>query len=344
MKIVQLAPDEAVPPQKYGGTELVIYNQIEEMVKLGHEVYLLGPGTSKTSAKLVPIFPTALREMLGVEKYNNLRNYYKIYAASLMVNHINQIKPDVVINHADWRFLLLSHLINVPIITVMHILKDRFEDRETYFKYKDANYVSISNNQRKGMPELNWVKTIYNGIDVESFPFSAKKEDYFLFLGRTSPEKGLAEICRMIKKSSFKLKIAAKIDTDSPDYYENEVKPLIDGEQIEYVGEVDHYGKSELLRNAKGLLLWLNWEEPFGLVVPEAYACGTPVIVNRRGSMPEIVENGKTGFLVDSLGEMLEMLPKVCEVDSSYCREYALKRFSKTVMVKEYIELAKSLQ
>lgn len=343
MKIVHVSPpDEPVPPVKYGGTELVIYNLCEEMVKMGHEVHLFASGDSKSSAYLHPLFDSSLREMLGKD-YSSLRHFYKIYSASKAVSGIQKIKPDIVINHADWRYLMLSHMVDSPVITLCHVLKKRSEDLETFKLYKNSNYVSISDNQRKEMPELNWVKTIYNGIDVSRFDYNENKGDYFAFLGRTSPDKGLADVCRMIKKTKHKLRIAAKIDLDSIEYFDNEVKPLIDGEQIEFIGEVDHAGKNELLRNAQGLLIWLNWEEPFGLVFAEAYACGTPVIGNKRGSLPEIVENGKTGFLVDSLEEMAQKLDSVGNLNSKYCRDLVEKRFSKEAMAREYIDLAERI-
>jgi glycosyltransferase involved in cell wall biosynthesis len=346
MKIVVLAPpDFGVPPAKYGGTELVIYNQVEEFVRMGHEVYLLGPGVSKTSAHLISIFPDALIDWLGVEKYNNVqaRNYYKIYGAAIMLSKIQKIKPDIIYNHCDWRFLFLSQSVSCPIINTMHIIKKRFEDLETFKNFKNSNYVSISNNQRNDFPELNWVKTIYNGIDVTKFDFNDKKDNYFVYLGRTTPDKGLAEICKVIKNTKYKLKIGAKLDTDNPTYFDNEVKPLIDGDQIQFLGEVDHIGKNALLKNAKALLIWLNWEEPFGMVFPEAYACGTPVIGNKRGSLPEIVEEGKTGFLVNNLEEMAKKLAEVEQLDSQYCREYVEKRFSKEIMAQQYIDLAENI-
>ncbi len=346
MKIVHIAPpDDPVPPTKYGGTQLVVYNLCEEMIKMGHEVYLCASGDSQSSAKLIPIFEKSLREWLG-DQYAQLRHFYKIYGSVLAVKELQKIQPDVIINHNDWRYLFMSPLVECPVINLCHVLKQRPEDLETFKIFKDSNYVSISDNQRKEMPDLNWVKTIYNGIDVSRFAFGDKKENYFVFLGRTTPDKGLGEICQMIRKTKYKLKIGAKIDKQDKvgyEYYKTQIEPYIDGEQIEFLGEIGHEEKNELVKKAKAMLLWLNWEEPFGLVVPEAYACGTPVIVNKRGSMPEIVEDGKTGFLVNSLDEMREKLGETEKIDAAYCRKYAEERFSKERMAREYVELVEEL-
>lgn len=214
------------------------------------------------------------------------------------------------------------------------------QEQYTYEHFPNHNYVSISNNQRLAMPDLNWVKTVYNGIDTSQFSINAPQRDYFAFLGRSSPNKGLKEICTLIKKTKHKLKIAAKVDTADQAYFNQEIKPLIDGKQIEFIGEIGPADKNEFLGKAKGLLLWLNWEEPFGLVVTEAMACGTPVIVNKRGAMPEIVVNGKTGFLVDSLDEMQQRLDEVKTIKASDCRQHVETNFSQTKMADDYIDLA----
>jgi glycosyltransferase involved in cell wall biosynthesis len=344
MRIVEIAAiEEKVPPQKYGGTELVVHNVTEGLVEAGHEVLLLASGDSETKAKLVPLLPKSIREMYGPEEIGEWRDYLKVAALADVLNHIQGIKPDIVHNHLNWRMLLFADLIDCPMISTMHGPLSSLRERETYRKHKNANYISISDNQRKAMPELNWVKTVYNGIDLDIFDFQEKKGDYFAFLGRTSPEKGLEEICRMIRKSDHKLKIAAKVDSVDRAYFESHIKPYIDGDQIEFLGEVDHAGKNELLKNAKALLLWLNWEEPFGLVVPEANACGTPVIVNRRGSMQELVRDGVNGYLVDTLEEMEAKLDNVSDIIPAACREHTRVNFSKEKMVKDYVEVAESL-
>jgi glycosyltransferase involved in cell wall biosynthesis len=349
MKIVEIAPpEEAVPPEKYGGIELVVSNVTEGLVRAGHDVTLIASGDSTTSAKLASVFDTTFRAMFPLEKENQAdilakRTYYRYIYAMNMVSIINKSSPDIVHNHFGWRTVLFSKHFNCPMITTVHSPLTAYNERQTYADFPEGNYVSISNNQRKAMPDLNWVGTVYNGIDVNRFDLGTGSGDYFVFLGRTSPEKGLSEICQMIRKTNHKLKIAAKIDGSDKVYFETNVKPYIDGEQIELIGEVDHVGKNKLLGAAKGLLIWLNWEEPFGLVVPEANACGTPVIVNKRGSMPELIEDGVNGFLVDSLDEMQDKLDSVETLSREACRDYVQKNFSVEKMVEGYLDIAKKI-
>jgi glycosyltransferase involved in cell wall biosynthesis len=349
MKILELAAwEEPVPPVKYGGTELVVYSITEDLVKQGHEVYLFGTGDSKTSAHLIPIVEKSLRVLYPTSELNALdvdvrRAYMKISKIPEMLARINEIKPDIIHNHSNWRVLLFKDFIACPIVTTIHGPLTSYSERETYSKIPEGNYVSISDNQRKALPEMNWVKTIYNGIDVSRFDLGKGQGDYFVFLGRISPEKGVKEICTMIRKTSFKLKIAAKIDQSDLNYYEKEVKPLIDGTQIQFLGEIGHEEKNTLLGGAKALLLWLNWEEPFGLVVTEAMACGTPVIVNRRGSMPELILDTKTGFLVETQDEMIKKMSKIETLDRTTCRMHVKDKFSMKKMAQEYLALFQNL-
>lgn len=345
MRIVQIAPfEEPVPPKKYGGTELVVYNIVEEMTRLGHEVYLIAAGDSQTSGHLIPIVEKSLRETYSVEEIDTWRNFLKFFKMGEILKKIREINPDIVHNHLNWRLLVFSDFIDCPMYTTIHGPITSIHERYTYAQFPNANYISISNNQRKAMPNINWVKTIYNGIDMKRFEVNEHKDrDYFAFLGRTSQEKGLREICKMIKKTKYKLKIAAKVDAADKKYFEQEIKPLIDDKQIEFIGEIGPEEKNDFLRNAKALLLWLNWEEPFGLVVTEAMACGTPVIVNKRGSMPELVKDGETGFLVDSLAEMQKCLDQVNGIDPVACREHVANNFSSVIMAKEYLRLAGKL-
>lgn len=345
MRIVQVAPlEEPVPPKKYGGTELVVYNLCEEMTRMGHEVYLLAAGDSRTSAKLVPIIPQSLRSGYSAKDIDVWRNFLKTYHISTVLSMIREINPDIVHNHYAWRLIQFQDFIECPMYTTVHGPITSIYEQFTYAHYPEANYISISNNQRLAMPKLNWIKTIYNGIDTHLYEVGQHSDrDAFLFLGRISPEKGVAEICEMIRQTTHRLIIAAKLDSVDRSYYEDRVRPLIDGKQISYVGEVGLKRKQALLKSAKALLLWLNWEEPFGLAVVEAMASGTPVIVNRRGSMPEIVVDGQTGFLVDSLAEMQDRLSKVHRLDPLVSRHRVERHFSATQMAKEYLTLAGKL-
>lgn len=342
MRILHIAPfEEPVPPKKYGGVELVVYNLVEEMTRLGHEIYLIASGDSKVSCNLIPIVPRSLRSHYTHADISQWRDFMKVYQIPKILKTIAEIKPDIVHNHFAWRFIQFSDFIACPMYTTVHGPITSIHERYTYADHKNHNYISISDNQRKAMPELNWVKTIYNGINVDKFEIGKDSErDYFAFLGRVSPEKGLKEICQVILNSPYKLVIGAKVDKVDEDYFEQEIKPLIDGKKIKFIGEVNHKGKVKLLKHAKGLLLWLNWEEPFGLAVVEAMACGTPVIVNPRGSMPEIVVDRKTGYLVDSLDEMRKRLDDSGKINAMDCRNLVEKKFSHVVMTKQYLELA----
>lgn len=347
MRIVLTAPlEEPVPPQKYGGTELVIGNLCEEFVKLGHDVYLLASGDSHTSAKLVPIIPISLRAAYTAEEFSQKREFLKFYYMRLYLEEIQRLHPDVVYNHLGWRLGVFESFIPSPMYTTIHGPLTSFAERFTYKNSPNIKLVSISNNQRRALPRANWVKTVYNGIQLPEIngpqipPISAR--DYFVFLGRISPEKGLHEICQLIRSSPYKLKIAAKIDPIDIEYFEQKVKPLIDGEQIKFIGEVGPEEKSQLLQHAKALLLWLNWEEPFGLVIVESMANGTPVIVNKKGAMAELVFDGKTGYLVNTLEEFRARLDQLDGLDPEQCIAHVEKKFSSTRMAREYLKLRKS--
>ena len=336
--------EQSVPPVKYGGTERVVAELADGLVERGHDVYLLASGDSKTKATLVPVIPRAIRTMYDNRTIDAWREYWKYEGIAQSLLKIKSIKPDIVHNHLAWRFILFEQSIPHLMVSTMHGPLAIERERKTYTDHADHAFVSISNNQRRTIPDLNWIATVYNGIEVERFtPSFEGTKDYFAFVGRTSPEKGLAEIVQLILKSPYRLKIAAKVDSVDEGYFKERVEPFVDGKKIEFLGEVGHEQKNELLQGAKALLLWLNWEEPFGLVVPEANACGTPVIVNKRGSMPELIEEGRTGFLVKTQKEMLNRLSEVQTLNRRACRERVEKHFSVTAMVDGYERVYKQL-
>ncbi|MDQ3099248.1 MAG: glycosyltransferase family 4 protein [bacterium] len=344
MKILEIASfEESLPPEKYGGIELVVSNVTEGLVAAGQDVYLMASGDSKTSAHLISYFEKSMRAMHPVAEHAFWRDFYNFYLVGQILETINKIKPDIVHNHIGWRLLSFSHLLPCPMMTTMHNPLSIRKHIEMYKRFPQANYISISNSQRSPMPELNWLGTVYNGIDVSRFDFQAEKQDYFAFLGRISPEKGLGAIIQMIRKTKHKLKIGAKLDSSDQEYYEKEVKPYLDGEQIQFLGELDHTAKNELLKNAKASLTWLNRAEPFGLAYVESMACGTPVIINPIGSPAELIINGRTGFLVDTIEQMAQRLDEVDSLDHSLCREQVQKNFSIEKMVDDYIEIAEKL-
>lgn len=337
MKIAMLAPfEESVPPKKYGGTELVVYNLTEQLVKMGHDVTLLATGDSITSAKLEPIVKQSLRTDPEVKKYD-LREVYKFVGLAKVVSYLQKNKFDIVHNHIGWRMLAFSDMYEMPSVTTLHGPLDISYQQKVYDLFKDANYVSISNSQRKPMPELNFVANVYNGLDISKFKFFPAAKDYFAFLGRMSPEKGPVQAIQIAKKTGSKLIMAAKVDTVDEKYFKEKVEPLIDGEQIKFIGEVDHAGKLELLGNAKALLAPIQWEEPFGLFFVEAMACGTPVITMNRGSVPELIIDGKTGFICESEDQAAEKVKIINTIDRKVCFDHVNNNFSSERMAEGYL-------
>jgi glycosyltransferase involved in cell wall biosynthesis len=342
MKIVQVAPwTFSIPPLKYGGIELVIHNLTEELVRMGHEVYLLAPGDSKTSATLVPCSSRSL-SLYKKDKRIPFKQWSEFYHAkyiSKVIDSINKIKPDVVHNHLGWLLLSFKDLIEAPIITTEHWSTTGEMHRFINSYHKESAFVSISKNQQTKGEGVNWAGSVYNGIDLDQYTFSNNKGDYFAFLGRIHKSKGIKEICELIKTTNYKLKIGAYIAPKEKNYFKKEIEPLIDGEQIEYLGELNHTQKVDLLKNAKALLSWLTWDEPFGLVVIEANACGTPVIVNRKGAMPEIIRDGFNGYLVDSLDEMKVYMSKLNSIEPESCRKIIEEKFSDKKMTQGYLKI-----
>ena len=254
MKIVQLSPlEEPVPPKKYGGTELVVYNLCEELINLGHEVFLLASGDSITRATLVPVFPKSIRK-LPEARNMKIRESLKFMGIGTILQLLKKIKPDIIHNHMGWRMLPFSPLFEAPFVTTLHGPLDIGYQQFVYGKFSDSSFVSISDSQREPFDKLNYAATVYNGIDTALFPFSEKTNGYFAFLGRMSPEKGPVQAIELAKKAGVKLVMAAKVDTVDELFFNEEVKPLIDGKQITFLGEVGHAGKVKLLKNAIALL------------------------------------------------------------------------------------------
>lgn len=343
MKIAQITPfEERVPPVKYGGTELVASNLTEELVKRGHTVYLIASGDSETKAKLLPVFPESIR-MLPESKDMKMRDALKFMGVGKILDILKNLDVDIVHNHLGWRLLPFSNIINKKIITTLHGPLDIKYQRKIYEKFKKSNFVSISKNQKEPLPDLNYIGTVYNGIDIKKFSFRNEPGDYLAFLGRMSPEKGPVQAIQAAKKSGIKLKMAAKVDVNDKDFFEKEVKPLIDNKNIEFIGEIGPEEKSDFLKNAKALLAPIQWREPFGLFFTESMACGTPVIAFRNGSVPEIIEDGKTGFIVEEINEMAEAIKNIDRIDRKKCRERVEKYFTSEKMADGYEAIYKKI-
>jgi glycosyltransferase involved in cell wall biosynthesis len=343
MKIIQIAPvEEQVPPKKYGGTELIVSNLTEELVRRGHEVFLLATGDSKTEAKLLPIFPEAIR-LLPESKDLKIRDMIKIAGVGRILEILKKTKADIIHNHLGWRLFPFVSLLDTPIVNTLHGPLTPPGMLYIHNKFADLNFVSISDSQRKPAPKLNYAGTVYNGIDLKNFEFNSQPKDYFAFLGRMSPEKGPVQAIKIAKSAGANLKMAAKIDAADKEYFEKEVSPLIDGKQIEYIGEIGPKEKSDFLKNAQGLLAPIQWEEPFGLFFVEAMACGTPVIACQRGSVPEIVEDGKNGFIINTIEEGVVATKKISRINRADCRNHIEKKFTEKTMTDNYEKIYKKI-
>lgn len=329
MKIAQLSPVwERVPPVKYGGIELVVFLLTEELVKRGHEVHLFASGDSKTSAELEAAYPVAQRQLLG----NPVPDLLHVTEAFLRASEF-----DVIHNHAGYSGIALANFVSTPVLTTLHGI---FTDinKPFFSRFKDSVYYnSISDEQRRGLPALNYIGTIYNAIDISSYTYSDKKKDYYVSIGRVCSLKGTHLAIEVAKRAGIKLVIAGKIDPGKDTVYFNErVEPYIDGEQIVFLGEVTEKRKRELLKDAKGFVFPLQWSEPFGLVMVEAMVCGTPVVSFPYGAVPEVIEDKETGYIVHSIGEMVEAVKKLDKIDPKKCREHVERRFGIGRMVDDY--------
>ncbi len=344
LKIAMLAPvEEQVPPKKYGGTELVVYNLTENLVKLGHDVTLLATGDSHTSAKLIPIFPHSIRS-LPVARNMEVRSDLRLMGVGRVLQYLKKNKFDLVHNHIGCFFLPFVKCINEPVVTTFHGFLKNPNDFEIYKYFTDFNYVSISMNQRQSAKiRLNFISNVYNGIEVEKFHFFPEPQNYFAFLARVSPEKGALEAIDIAKKAGVNLILAGKVDSVDEKYFKQKIRPHIDDKQIKFIGEIGHKKKVQLLGNAKALLAPIQWEEPFGLYFIEAMLCGTPVIANKRGSVSEIIIDGKTGFIVENIKEAVARIKDIEKINRLDCSNHVKNNFSAEKMTQEYLKSYKKI-
>ena len=295
MRIAQIAPlAESVPPKLYGGTERVVAWLTDELAELGHEVTLFASGDSQTKAKLVPVCPRALR--LGKPRNDPTAAQTALIEAVARRAH----EFDVVHAHIDWLHLPILIRAGVPFLTTLHGRLDLPGLSEMIKLFPAAPYVSISDNQRIPLAGANWLSTVYHGMPEKLLKPSFSPGHYLAFLGRLTHEKGAHVAIRIAQATGIPLRIAAKVPRDQRSYFKEHLEPLVDGKNIQLVGEVDDRRKQGFLENAAALLFPIDWPEPFGLVMIEAMACGTPVIAFRAGSVPEVIEDGVTGFIVKS--------------------------------------------
>lgn len=332
MKIAQVAPLwERVPPFRYGGIELIVSLLTDELVRRGHDVTLFASGDSITTAKLNSVHDQALRLDPTIQEPG-------LYEQMMLTDvYQNAHQFDIIHSHVGCMALPYSSLVKTPTVHTMHGIFTAGNEK-MFRKFAWQPYISISEAQREPRLGLNYIRTVYNGIDTAMYPFapSPTQPAYLAFVGRLSPEKGPAEAIKIARAAGLPLKMAGKIDAVDRDFYREQIEPLIDGEQIQYLGEVSHDEKVQLLGGATLTLFPITWREPFGLVMIESMATGTPVIGMALGSVPEVIAHGKTGFACHSLEKMIEAVPEAMKLDRQTCRDYVLSRFSVKSMTDEY--------
>ncbi len=340
MKIAQVAPlYESVPPQCYGGTERVVSYLTEELVRQGHEVTLFASGDSVTQAELVAACPRSLRLHDGC--VDQLAHHV------LMLEQVfrQAERFDVLHFHCDYLHFPLSRRAWVPHVTTLHGRLDLPDLQPLYREYAEQPLVSISDAQRGPLPWVNWQGTVYHGLPLDLHTFRDGPGQYLAFLGRISPEKRVDRAIEIAKAVGMPLKIAAKVDRADREYYEQQIKPMLRdaGSLVEFLGEVGGATKDEFLGNAHALLFPIDWPEPFGLVMIEALACGTPVIAFPKGSVPEVMTDGVTGFVVSSVEEAARAVGRVGELSRRRCREVFEERFSAPRMARDYLAIYRRL-
>ena len=338
MRIAQVSPlFESVPPQRYGGTERVVSYLTEELVRRGHEVTLYASGDSQTGAELIPIVPRALR----LSGTNCVPTVYETLMLERVLSDADRY--DVIHFHTDHLHYPLVRRLNTPAVTTLHGRLDMPELQPLYAEFDDVPVVSISDAQRRPVRGARWLATVYHGLPRDLYTFHPQAEDYFAFVGRISPEKRVDRAIEIATRLGVPLRIAAKVDKADRDYFEQEIRPLLDHPLVDFVGEIDDGAKNDFMGRARALLFPIDWPEPFGLVMIEAMACGTPVVAWRNGSTPEVIDDGVTGFVVDHLDQAVEAARRVGELDRRRCRDTFERRFCVERMADDYLRAYRRL-
>jgi glycosyltransferase involved in cell wall biosynthesis len=340
MKIAQIAPlFESVPPKMYGGTERVASYLTEELVRRGHDVTLFASGDSVTSAKLVPCSETALR--LNPAILDPVP--YHVLALETVLQHAHEF--DVLHFHTELMHYPIIRALRHPAVTTLHGRLNQPDLPAFYRTFNDAPLVSISDNQREPIPDLNYVGTVHHGLPKDLLPFNARGQGgYLAFLGRISPEKGPDDAIKIAVATNQPLKIAAKIANEDRAYWESVVEPMVKAhDNVEFIGEVTETQKAKFLGEARAVLFPICWREPFGLVMIEAMACGTPVIAFGEGAVPEVIDDGVTGFVVDTVDEAIEAVGKLDRLDRAAIRGSFDRRFTAERMADGYLRVYRNL-
>lgn len=333
MRIGILAPVTwRTPPRKYGPWEQVCANLADGLAERGHDVYLFATGDSDTRAQLVSVCPAPLGENPDMPA----RSWELIHIGHAL-QQADELELDVLHNHMNYLPLPFAKLARTPLVTTMHGAAMLEEDsREVYRKFADMPYISISHAERDGCPELNYIANVYNGIRLEQFDLAEQEGKHLLFIGRVCPEKGADFAVELARRTGYPLVMAGPVPDNAKDFFESRIRPWIDGKHIQFVGEVGPVERNRLMGEALALLHLIRVPEPFGLVMAEAMACGTPVLGIGLGSVPEVVEHGVTGFVVKDVDEAVSMVPRLPEIKRRDCRERVERLFTLERMVEGY--------
>ena len=340
MRIAQVAPlFESVPPQAYGGTERIVHYLTEALVDVGEEVTLFASGDSRTSAELVPFCPRSLR--LDASCRDPIAPH--IVMLEEVARRADEF--DIVHFHCDYLHYPLSRRCGYRHVTTLHGRLDMPELQPLYREFADVPVVSISNAQRKPLPLANWITTVPHGLPADLYSGNERPGDYLAFLGRISPEKGLDRAIEIALRVGIPLRVAAKVDRADREYYRARIEPLFKraGKLVDFIGEIGDRQKQDFLGQARALLFPIDWPEPFGLVMIEAMACGTPVIAFDCGSVPEVIDDGVTGFIVSSVDEAVEAVGRLVEIDRGSCRRVFERRFTAPRMANDYLNVYRTV-
>jgi glycosyltransferase involved in cell wall biosynthesis len=335
LRIGMVAPiSERVPPQKYGGTERMVYALTEQLVVRGHDVTLFATGDSITTAKLISVFPRALRQS-KIKDPHGLNEWTLLH---IMNAYLRRNNFDLIHDHNSIISLPTANLSSTPVIITLHGAVTSL-NRRLFEMSKKPYFVSISKSQINSYTNIKTIGNVYNGLQMDSFPFKNTHKGYLLFVGRISMEKGLHNAIDVSLDLNIPLVIAAKLDDADQNYFQEYIKPRLTEKFVTWIGEVDEQERNRLMSEAMCLLHPITWREPFGLTLIESMACGCPVIAFNLGSIPEIVKNGKTGYVVNNVEEMIHAVTKIDRINRKYCRNYALTHFNDKIMAQRYEKL-----
>jgi glycosyltransferase involved in cell wall biosynthesis len=338
MHIAQIAPlTEAVPPKLYGGTERVVSWLTEELLALGHQITWFASGDSVTSARLEASWPRALRLDGSVRDPNALH--------MMMLERVYQraAEFDILHFHLDYYPFSLFSRQPTPFVTTLHGRLDLPEHQPVFDTFSHIPVISISNAQRRPLPQANWVRTVHHGLPENLLKPEPIEPSYFAFLGRIAPEKGVDRAIRIAQHCGAPLKVAAKVDNVDREYFEEQILPMMKSADVDYIGEINDARKSEFLSGALALLVPIDWPEPFGLVMIEAMACGTPVIAFNRGSAPEVIEDGLTGFIVEDINGAIGAVDRLSHLSRAAIRRRFEQRFTARRMAQDYLAVYRSI-